>query len=144
MGAILGAARGRESNGGVVATGVEELGKRRHRLWPRRYVATFAAADVLGLLINQAAHRVGGDAVEEQIVLGNGARGSRRKRSCTFPLPLASWTGSMRHGPSIRRFAPPSRAGAAGRRRASPQTPPDLLWHGDLDGALAAEGSTGP
>ena len=131
---------GMEGKIGVVATGSEPVGKRgRHRLTPRRYVATFGDSNQVGALAYAAATALGGEAAPKQLVLGDGAAWIKTQADRHFPaaLGILDWAHVARALHKTIRAARPGRAQQE-TRRALHQTLPDLLWHGDLDATLAA------
>jgi len=135
---------GMEGKVGVVATGSEAVGKHgRHRLRPRRYVATFGSSEQIGVLAYAAATELGavGGAVEarEQFVLGDGAAWIHTQAALHFPeaRSILDWAHVERALHQAIRAACPGRANRA-RRRDWHRAIPDLLWHGDVDGTLAA------
>ncbi len=131
---------GMEGKVGVVATGVAPVGKRgRHRLTPRRYVATFGDSDQVGALAYAAATALGGDAAQEQLVLGDGAEWIKTQATLHFPgaLGILDWAHAERALHQAIRAARPGRAHRDLRRELH-RTIPDLLWHGDVEATLAA------
>jgi hypothetical protein len=131
---------GMEGKVGVVATGVESVGKHgRHRLTPRRYVATFGSSEQVGALAYAAAVTLGADATGEQLVLGDGAEWIKTQTSLHFPEArgILDWAHVDRALHKAIRVARPGRTHQA-LRHALHRAIPDLLWHGELDAALAA------
>lgn len=131
---------GMEGKVGVVATGVEPVGTLgRHRLTPRRYVATFGSSEQVGALAYAAAVTLGGDAAGEQVVLGDGAAWIKTQTDRHFPQArgILDWAQVDRALHTAIRAARPGRTHQA-LRRAVHRAIPDLLWHGDLDATLAA------
>jgi hypothetical protein len=131
---------GMEGNVGVVATGTARVGKHgRHRLTPRRYVATFATSEQVGALAWSAAVGLGGHEAAEQGVLGDGAEWIKTQAALHFPdaLGILDWAHVARALHQAIRAARPGRAHRALRREVH-RTLPDLLWHGDLDATLDA------
>lgn len=131
---------GMEGKVGIVATGAAAVGKHgRHRLSPRRYVATFASSERIGTLASAAAVALGGADAREQVVLGDGAAWIKTQADHHFPaaLGILDWAHVARALHKAIRAARPGRAHQA-TRRALHQTLPNLLWHGDLDATLAA------
>ena len=131
---------GMEGKVGVVATGVEAVGTcGRHRLTPRRYVATFGDSDQLGALSYAAAVTLGGHEAREQLVLGDGAAWIKTQTHLHFPdaLGILDWAHVARTLHKAIRAARPGRAHHTLRRTLHRQLP-DLLWHGDLDTTLSA------
>ncbi len=130
---------GMEGKVGVVATGSVPVGKRgRHRLTPRRYVATFGSSEQVGALAAAAALAVEGYAAPEHVVLGDGAEWIKTQADLHFPeaLGILDWPHVERAIHKAIRAAWPGPAHRA-RRRALHQQLPDALWHGDLEAALA-------
>lgn len=131
---------GMEGKVGVVATGAEAVGKHgRQRLTPRRYVATFASSEQVGALAYAAAVALGGDTAQEQLVLGDGAAWIKTQATLHFPhaVGIVDWAHVERALHKAIRAARPGRV-YRDLRRALHHTIPDLLWHGDVDAALAA------
>jgi len=131
---------GMEGKVGVVATGVEAVGTQgRHRLTPRRYVATFGTSEQVGVLSYAAAVALGGDAAREQVVLGDGAEWIKTQADLHFPaaVGILDWAHVSRALHTAIRAARPGRAHKE-RRRELHQTLPDQLWHGDVTATLAA------
>jgi hypothetical protein len=131
---------GMEGKVGVVATGMETVGKHgRHRLTPRRYVATFADSEQVGALAYAAAVALGGDEAREQLVLGDGAEWIKTQADLHFPdaRGILDWAHVSR---AIHKAIRAARPGPASRalRRDLHRTVPDALWHGDLSAALTA------
>jgi hypothetical protein len=137
-------AGGMEGKVGVVSTGSEAVGKHgRHRLSPRRYVVTFGSSERVGELAYAAAAALGAvggaAAAREQFVLGDGAAWIHAQADLHFPdaRNILDWAHAERALHQAIRAACPGRANRA-RRRDLHRTIPDRLWHGDLDGTLAA------
>jgi hypothetical protein len=131
---------GMEGKIGVVATGIEPVGKRgRHRLTPRRYVATFGDSAQVGALTYAAATALGGEAAQEQLVLGDGAEWIKTQAMLHFPqaLGILDWAHVARALHKAIRAARPGRAHRDLRRELH-RSLPDLLWHGDVEATLAA------
>lgn len=131
---------GMEGKVGVVATGVESVGSHgRHRLSPRRYVATFDTSDDVGALAYAAAVRLGGQEAVEQVVLGDGAAWIKTQAHLHFPdaLGILDWAHVARTLHHAIRAARPGPAHRA-RRRELHQALPDQLWHGAVDATLDA------
>ena len=130
---------GMEGKVGVVATGGEPVGKRgRHRLTPRRYVATFGDSEQVGALAYAAATALGGDNATEQLVLGDGAEWIKTQTARHFPdaVGILDWAHVARALHKAIRAARPGRAHRDLRRELH-RSLPDLLWHGDVDATLA-------
>lgn len=137
-------AGGMEGKVGVVSTGAEAVGTHgRQRLTPRRYVATFGSSEQVGVLAYAAATQLGavGGPVEarEQFVLGDGASWIHTQAELHFPdaRGILDWAHVERALHQAIRAACPGRANRP-RRRDLHRRVPDLLWHGDVDAALAA------
>ncbi|GAC1452830.1 MAG: hypothetical protein PVSMB4_13420 [Ktedonobacterales bacterium] len=131
---------GMEGKVGVVATGVEAVGKHgRQRLTPRRYVATFGTSEQVGALAYTAAAALRGDEAGEQLVLGDGAEWIKTQAALHFPAALGvlDWAHVSRALHKAIRAARPGRA-YKDLRRELHRTVPTLLWQGDVDATLAA------
>jgi hypothetical protein len=131
---------GMEGKVGVVATGSQPVGKQgRHRLCPRRYVATFGSSDHVGTLAAAAAVALGGYEAPEQVVLGDGAAWIKTQAAEQFPeaVGILDWAHVERAVHQAIRAACPGAAHRA-RRRELHQQIPDLLWQGEVEAALAA------
>jgi hypothetical protein len=129
-----------EGKVGVVATGMTAVGKRgRHRLTPRRYVATFGDSEQVGALAYAAATALGGEAAQEQLVLGDGAEWIKTQATLHFPQArgILDWAHVARALHQAIRAARPGRT-HRNLRRALHHAIPDLLWHGDVEATLAA------
>ena len=142
----------REQRGGmegkvrVVAAGSQPVGKHgRQRLTPRRYVATFGSSEQVGTLAAAAAVALGGSAAPEQLVLGDGAAWIKTQAAEQFPdaVGILDWAHVARAVHRAIRAVCPGTTRRA-RRRELHQQIPDLLWHGELDAALAALGDLRP
>jgi hypothetical protein len=130
-------AGGMEGKVAVVAPGVVPVGKQgRHRLSPRRYVATFGASEQIGALAAAAALHLGGYTARDQLVLGDGAAWSKTQAAEHFPeaVGILDWAHVARAVHTAIRAACPGPAQRA-RRHALHQQLPDALWHGDLQAA---------
>lgn len=137
-------AGGMEGKVGVVSTGAQAVGKQgRHRLTPRRYVATFGSSEQVGALAYAAATEVGAvggvQPAREQFVLGDGARWIHTQAALHFPdaLGVLDWAHAERALHQAIRAACPGRANRS-RRRDLHRAIPDRLWHGDVDATLSA------
>jgi hypothetical protein len=131
---------GMEGKVGVVATEVEPVGRHgRHRLVRRRYVATFGDGERVGLLTYAAAHALDGDRAPHQTVLGDGAGWIKTQAALHFPeaTTILDWPHLVRAVHKAIRAARPGAANTAVRRNAH-QTILDLLWRGDVEGAITA------
>lgn len=131
---------GMEGKVGVVATGMEAVGKhRRHRLTPRRYVATFGDSEQVGALAYAAAVALDGNAAPEQLVLGDGAEWIKTQATLHFPdaTGILDWAHVSRALHKAIRAARPGPAHKAVRRDLHRQVP-DLLWQGDVSATVAA------
>jgi hypothetical protein len=129
---------GMEGKVGVVATGTVPLGKHgRQRLTPRRYVATFGTSEQVGALAGAAALALDGYAAREQLVLGDGAEWIKTQAAEHFPeaVGILDWAHVERAVHKAIRAACPGPANRA-RRQELHQQIPDVLWHGDGQGAL--------
>lgn len=140
---------GMEGKVGVVASGAEALGQHgRHRLYPRRYLATFTTAERVGVLSYAAAVALGAAGrhpARETVVLGDGAGWIKTQANLHFPdaLGILDWAHVARALHRAIRAACPGRANRS-RRRDLHRTIPDLLWHGDVDATLSALGALRP
>lgn len=131
-------AGGMEGKVAVVATGQAPVGQHgRHRLTPRRYVATFGSSEQVGRLAAGATVALGGYAAREQVVLGDGAAWIKTQAAAYFPdaVDILDWSHLARAVHRAIRAACPGVANRS-RRRALHQTIPDALWHGQVDAAL--------
>ena len=130
---------GMEGKVGVVATGSQAIGQERHRLTPRRYVATFGSSAQVGALTYTAAVALGGDRAPAQVVLGDGAEWIKTQRALHFPAAIAilDWPHVARRLHTAIRAARPGVARRA-ERRALHRTIPEHLWHGRVDDTVAA------
>jgi hypothetical protein len=130
---------GMEGKVGVLATGWTPCGRGRHRLVPRRYVATFGASERLGELAYAAAASLGGERAAQQAVLGDGAGWIKTEAAWHFPaaVTILDWPHLAR---TVHRSIRAARPGAARRaeRRILHQTVADALWHGRVAEARAA------
>lgn len=128
---------GMEGKVGVLATEVEDLGKGRHRLTKRRYVATFGSAEGLGLLAYRAAEELGGMAADEQRVLADGATWIKGQAEEHFPeaLCILDWPHPERAIHKAIRAAKPGPEHKELRTELHKDIP-DKLWCGDVDGAI--------
>jgi hypothetical protein len=132
-------AGGMEGKVGVVATGMVPVGKQgRHRLTPRRYVASFGSSEQVGDLAAAAALHLDGYRARDQLVLGDGAEWIKTQAAQHFPdaVGILDWAHVARAVHKAIRAACPGPAHRL-RRHELHQQIPDLLWHGDLDAALA-------
>jgi hypothetical protein len=140
---------GMEGKVGVVASGWEPVGRPgqpgRHRLRPRRYVATFASSEQVGELAYAAAATLGAPATPVQLALGDGAAWIKTQVAWHFPdaLGILDWPHLVR---AVRRAIRAARPGPGHRalRRQLHEQVPDALWHGDVDHALALLGALRP
>lgn len=133
-------AGGMEGKVSVVATGMAAVGKQgRHRLTPRRYVATFGASEQVGALAYAAATALGGDDATEQLVLGDGAEWIKTQAALHFPeaVGILDWAHVERALHKAIRAARPGRAHRELRRELH-RAVPDLLWHGEREATVAA------
>jgi len=136
---------GMEGKVGVVATDPLPIGKRRegkaerHRLSTRRYVASFAGSKEIGMLAYSAASKLGAERAEQQVVLGDGAEWIKRETKEHFPeaLTILDWAHVAR---TVHKAIRQARPGKACRkvRAALHQSVADLLWHGQVDSAIAS------
>jgi hypothetical protein len=123
----------------VVATGTAPVGQHgRHRLTPRRDVATFGSSEQLGRLAAGAAVALEGYAARRQAVLGDGAAWIKTQAAQYFPdaRGILDWAHLARALHHAIRAACPGRDQRT-RRRDLHQAIPDALWHGEVDAALA-------
>lgn len=130
---------GMEGKVAVVATGTAPVGQHgRHRLTPRRYVATFGSSEQLGRLAAGAAVVLGGYGAPRQAVLGDGAAWIKTQAAQYFPdaRGILDWAHLARAVHRAIRAACPGPAQRA-RRRELHQAIPDALWQGDVERALA-------
>jgi len=129
---------GMEGKVAVVATGSIPVGKHgRHRLTPRRYVATFASSEAVGALTYAAAVAVGGDTAPEQLVLGDGADWIKTEADLHFPdaVGILDWAHVARALHKAIRAACPG-PNNRDRRRDLHQAIPATLWQGQVDATL--------
>jgi hypothetical protein len=108
---------GMEGKVGVVATGVAAVGAHgRHRLIPRRSVATFGDSEQVGALTYTAAVALGGHAAREQLVLGDGAAWIKTQTATHFPdaRGILDWAHVARALHRAIRAARPGPAGPIG------------------------------
>jgi hypothetical protein len=129
---------GMEGKVGVLATEIEDVGKGRHRLTKRKYVATFGSADGVGLLAYRAAEELGGVGAAEQRVLADGAPWIKTQAEEHFPgaLCILDWPHPERAIHKAIRAAKPGPEHKELRRELH-RTIPERLWCGDADGAIA-------
>lgn len=129
---------GMEGKVGVVATGMVAIGSDRHALTPRRYVATFESAAVLGNLTYAAADALGATASREQLVIGDGAEWITHQARQHFPdaTRILDWAHLARVMVRAVRAAAPGAANRE-RRRELYTTVTDALWDGTVDAATA-------
>jgi hypothetical protein len=128
---------GMEGKVGVVATGVTAIGLDRQALVPRRYVATFDAAAVLGNLTYAAAETLGGTQRPTQIVGGDGAGWIKHQAAQHFPEAtcILDWAHLARIILRAVRLACPG-SHHRDQRRATYRTVTDRLWSGEVDAAV--------
>lgn len=127
-----------EGKVGVVATGVTAISPTRQALCPRRYVATFEPAAVLGTLTYAAADALGGSQSPTQVVIGDGAAWIKHQAAQHFPtaVPILDWAHLARViGRAIRLAC--AGPGQRDRRRATYRRVADELWAGEVDEATA-------
>lgn len=129
---------GMEGKVGVVATGTVAIGPDRQALSPRRYVATFDAANVLGTLTYAAATALGGTQSPTQIVIGDGAEWIKHQTRQQFPdaTPILDWAHLARVMIRAVRLACPGRS-QRDQRRTHYRAVMDALWTGQVDVATA-------
>ena len=130
---------GMEGKVGVVASGWEAVGQQgRHRLRPRRYVATFGTSEPVGELAYAAAWALGAEQAHEQVALGDGAEWIKTQVAWHFPqaVTILDWPHLERLMHQAIRAACPGSANRAWRRDLHQQLP-DTLWQGDVDAARA-------
>jgi hypothetical protein len=132
-------AGGMEGKVAVVATGTQPVGQHgRHRLTPRRYVATFESSEQLGRLAAGAAVALSGYAAGRQAVLGDGAAWIKTQAEQYFPdaRGILDWSHLAR---AVHRAIRAACAGPAqrARRHELHQAIPAALWHGEVEAALA-------
>lgn len=130
---------GMEGKVGVVAGGREAVGQHgRHRLRPRRYVATFGRSEQVGELAYAAATALEAAQAPVQVALGDGAAWIKTQVAWHFPdaVRILDWPHLTR---AVHKAIRAARPGAAHRalRRTLHQQVPDALWQGDVDGAVA-------
>ncbi len=130
---------GMEGKVGVVASEVEDIGRGRRRLSRRRYVATFGDSQRLGALAYAAAHALGGEEAKRQQVLGDGASWIKTQSELHFPraVKVLDWGHVERTVHKAIRAALPGKGKRAQRKELHAHIP-ELLWKGDVEGALAA------
>lgn len=123
----------------MVPTEVEDIGRGRRRLSRRRYVATFAHSNRLGALAYAAADALGGGEAKRQQVLGDGADWIKTQEDLHFlrALKTLNWGHIERVVHKAIRAALPGN-GKRAQRRELHASIPERLWHGDVEGALAA------
>lgn len=128
---------GMEGKVGVVATGQVACGRDRLRLWPRRYVGTFAAASVLGTRAYAAACQLDGERAVEQVVVADGAPWIKTQTRLHFPAAttILDWPHVTRVLQRAIRTARPGRRQRA-LRRALHRELLDLVWQGQVAAAL--------
>ncbi len=121
----------------VLFTGQVPLGDGRHRLWPRRYVGTFAPAAELGRRAYATACHLGGERATEQVVVADGAQWIKEQTRLHFPQArtILDWPHVARALHQAIRAARPGRRHRTVRRELHHQVP-ELVWHGQLDAAL--------
>jgi hypothetical protein len=131
-----------EGKVGVVATGVVTIAPGRQALVPRRYVATFESAAVLGTLTYAAADALGGTQSPTQIVIGDGAEWIKHQARTHFPeaIGILDWAHLARVILRAVRLARPG-SGQREWRRTSYRTITDHLWRGAVDAATEALGA---
>ena len=129
-------AGGMEGKVGVVATGVTTIAPGRHALVPRRYVATFDAATVVGRLTYAAADALGGTQSPTQIVIGDGAEWITHQARLHFPeaTGILDWAHLARVIVRAVRLACP-RSGQWEQRRATYHRVAEQVWHGEVTAA---------
>jgi hypothetical protein len=141
---------GMEGKVGVVASGWEAVGQQgRHRLRPRRYVATFGTSEQVGELAYAAAWALGAEQAREQVALGaeqareqvalgDGAEWIKTQVAWHFPeaVTILDWPHLERLMHQAIRAAGPGSANRAWRRDLHQQLP-DALWQGSVDAARA-------
>jgi Transposase, Mutator family len=130
---------GMEGQVGVVAGGREAVGQHgRHRLCPRRSVATFGRSEQVGELADAAATALGAAQAPVPVALGDGAAWIKTQVAWHFPdaVRILDWPPLTR---AVHKAIRAARPGAAHRalRRPLHQSVPDALWQGDVDGAVA-------
>jgi hypothetical protein len=130
---------GMEGKVGVVASEVEDIGRGRHRLSRRRYVATFGDSERLGVLAYAAASELGGEEAKRQQVLGDGAGWIKTQADLHFPRALKTldWGHLERVVHKAIRVALPGE-GKRAQRKELHGSIPERLWNGDVEGALGA------
>ena len=130
-------AGGMEGKVAVVATGVETISPARQRLYPRRYVATFAPAEHLGALTYAAVDGLGAAESAVQVVLGDGAAWIKTQAQLHFPdaVHILDWAHLER---TVHKAIRTARPGPAYRdeRRALYQLVDGQLWEGAVVVAL--------
>jgi hypothetical protein len=129
---------GMEGKVGVVASEMEPIGRGRHRLSRRRYVATFGASERLGELTYAAAEDLDGEVARTKVALGDGAGWIKTEVDRHFPEAhrILDWAHLAR---SVQRAIRQARSGAKHRteRKELYQAVSEALWHGRIDEALA-------
>jgi hypothetical protein len=131
-------AGGMEGKVGVVATGVTAISPTRQALCPRRYVATFEPAAVLGPLAYAAAEALGGTQSPTQVVIGDGAEWIKHQAAQHFPtaVPILDWAHLARViGRAVRLAC--AGHGQRDRRRTTYRQLTEQLWVGKVDEATA-------
>ena len=127
---------GMEGKVGGVATGVVAIGPDRQALSPRRYVATFEPATVLGTLAYAAADALGGKWSPTQIGIGDGAAWIKHQTRQQFPdaTPILDWAHLARVMIRAVRAACPGRS-QRDQRRTHYRAVTDALWTGQVEAA---------
>lgn len=86
------------------------IGPDRHALVPRRYIATLAAASILGTLTDAAAEALDRTTSPTQIVIGDGAEWVTSRHASASRTPPACWIGRIWPAASSALSARPARA----------------------------------
>lgn len=127
-------AGGMEGKVAVLATGRRTDWNGRTALWPRRYVASFAAAEEFGEQVYAGAAQLGGSAAGEQVVVSAGAGWIKHVVRTHFPraLGILDWSHLARAVHKAIRAARPGGQRRA-QRRVLHQVLGALAWTGQVD-----------
>ncbi len=133
--------RGMEGKVGVIVSEMEALGKRgRRRMTSRRYVATFGPASLLGTLSYAATCQLEAEEASTQVVVGDGAEWIKTEADVHFPqaVKILDWPHLWRKIHAAMRAVRPGQSQSAREwRKGQYETLSPLLWHGQVDAALA-------
>lgn len=133
-------AGGMEGKIAVLACAGEPVGKRgRHRLTERRYVATFANAEQVGMLAYAAAYELNATEASKQVVLGDGAEWIKQQATEQFPQakPVLDWAHLWRKIHDAMRAVHPGKSPARRAwRKQQYEVLKSLLWQGLVEDAV--------